>query len=71
MDKWRVYIRAVMNVRFLMPVGYLVMIDKLEHRPSSRIEREKLYPGTGLEPGPLALRASALTTTLSGTSDDA
>ena len=25
-----------------------------------RIEREKFYPGPGLEPGPLALRASAL-----------
>ena len=26
-----------------------------------KIEREKFYPGQGLEPGPLALRASALT----------
>ena len=26
-----------------------------------RIEREKFYPGPGLEPGPLALRANALT----------
>ena len=31
-----------------------------------RIEREKLYPGPGLEPGPIALRTSALTTELSG-----
>ena len=30
-----------------------------------RIEREKFYPGLGLEPGPLALRASALSTELS------
>ena len=27
---------------------------------SLEIEREKLYPGPGLEPGPLALRADAL-----------
>ena len=35
---------------------------------SCRIEREKFYPGPGFEPVPLALRASALTTTLSRTS---
>ena len=32
---------------------------------SCRIEREKLYPGPGLEPRSLAFRASALTTELS------
>ena len=36
----------------------------------ARIGREKFYPGPGLEPGLLDLRASALTTTLSGTSVD-
>ena len=30
---------------------------------SCRIERDEFYPGLGLEPGPLALHASALTTT--------
>ena len=30
-----------------------------------RIEREKFYPGPGLEPGSLALRASTLSTNLS------
>ena len=34
------------------------------------IAREKLYSGAGLETGPLALRASALTTTLSKTRAD-
>ena len=29
---------------------------------SFRTEREKFYPGSGLEPGPVVLRASALTT---------
>ena len=33
-------------------------------------EIEKFYPGSGIEPGPLALHASALTTTLSNTSAD-
>ena len=32
---------------------------------SRRIQREKFYPGPGLEPGPLALCASALTIELS------
>ena len=35
-----------------------------------RIEREKFYPGSGLEPGPLALHASALTTKPPRTSTD-
>ena len=35
-----------------------------------RIEREKFYHGPGLEPGPLALQASALITTLSRASAD-
>ena len=33
---------------------------------SCRIEREKFYPGPGPEPGPLALRSSALTTRYPG-----
>ena len=33
-------------------------------------KEKKFYPGPELEPGPLALRASALTTTLSRTSAD-
>ena len=37
---------------------------------SCRIEREKFYPGPGLEPEPLALRASALTTKPPRTSTD-
>ena len=36
---------------------------------SHRIEREKFYPEPGLEPGSLALRASALTTKLSRTDE--
>ena len=35
-----------------------------------KTEREKCYPGPGLEPGPLALRASAHTIKLSRTSTD-
>ena len=37
---------------------------------TDRIEREKFYPGLGLEPGPLALHSSALTTELSRTRID-
>ena len=37
---------------------------------SFRSEREKFYPGPGLEPGCPALRACALITELSGTSTD-
>ena len=36
----------------------------------NRIEREQFYPGLELKPGPVALRASALSTTLSRTSTD-
>ena len=32
---------------------------------SCRIERVKFYPGPGLEPGPQALRATALSTEVS------
>ena len=39
-------------------------------KASCRILREKFYPGLGLEPQPLALCASALTTMLSGISAD-
>ena len=35
-----------------------------------KFEIEKFYPGPGIEPWPLALRASALTTTLSRTNAD-
>ena len=48
----------VLTTALLSSVGYC------------RIEREKFYPGPGLEPWPLALRASPLTTTLSRTSAD-
>ena len=32
-----------------------------ENNLNTRIEREKFYPELGLEPGPLAFRANALT----------
>ena len=35
-----------------------------------RTERKKFYPGLGLEPGSLALHASALTVELTTTSTD-
>ena len=34
------------------------------------LKKKNFYPGPGLEPGPLALRASALTTMLSWKSAD-
>ena len=39
-------------------------------RLNAKFEIEKFYPGPGIEPGPLALRASALTITPSRTTAD-
>ena len=42
-------------------IGKYYFKIKLEFTLSSlKFEREKFYPGPGIEPGPLALRASAL-----------
>ena len=56
---WFLVFRALFNI---FPPFITVIILKFEI--------EKFYPGPGLEPGPLALCASALTTMLSRTSAD-
>ena len=51
----------------------LILIDyvqNIETRTYTELKEKKLYPGPGLKPGPLALRANALTTALSRTSAD-
>ena len=44
------------------------MYKLLEIKYYTEFEREKFYPGPGLEPGPLAFRANALPTEPSRTS---
>ena len=49
----------------LRPLNQLILkilcSDQGHLLANCRIEREKFYPGPGLEPGPLAFRANALT----------
>ena len=49
---------------------FLLFPEQARLLASCTIETEKLFPGPGLEPGPLALRAGALTSKLSRTSTD-
>ena len=53
------------GILVLRPLSELILKIKFSEEghllARYRIEREKFYPGPGLEPGPLVFRANALT----------